>query len=255
MLLELSDLVALVRHYSPKFTLQFEVKSGSKTKIGRLLGILIDPKSDLNGDEIAISLGYTGEESKGFKMLCTRLEDKLLSVLVLMDYKQNASDVKKKTFEIYKGFLQGQMLNANNRRKLAVRILEKTLHEALKYEKTHLVVSILERLTIHYSFMSRNDNKYKKYAKLKEEMMVNLVEEHKAETMYNELSNVALFKAKSHIDYLNKISKQFAQELEEGQNYIHTYRYNLLAYEVRQFYLNHIGDYKESIDLCWPVRR
>lgn len=250
MISELSDLAALVRHYSPNFVLQFNTKPGLKTKISQLLVILTDPKKDLTGDAIAKSLGYKGENSKGFKMLCARLEDKLLSVLVLMDYKQNASEVKKKTFEIYKGFLQGQMLNANNRRKLAIRILEKTLHEALKYETTHLIVSILERLTIHYSFMSRNDKKYKKYAKLKEQMMKNLVAEHEAETMYNELSNVALFKAKSHVDYLNKISKQFASKLEEGQKTITTYRYNLLAYEVRQFHLNLRGDYQESIDLC-----
>ena len=250
MLLELSDLVALVRHYSPKFSLQFEVKSGSKTKIGRLLGILIDPKSDLNGNEIAISLGYTGENSKGFKMLCARLEDKLLTVLVLMDYKQNASTVKKKTFELFKGFLQGQMLITNNRRKLAIKVLERSLNEALKYEKTLISISILEKLTIHYAYINRNDKQFNKYEKLKKDLMLILIEEQKVETMYNELSNVALFKAKADPDYLYKIAKSFSESLQEGQSRINSFRYNSLAYQIRQFYLNLDGRYYESIKLC-----
>lgn len=245
------ELLALTKKYSENFILQFEESGKYTTKIKQLYLYLSKPTKDpINANEIAKQLNYKGIQDKGFKLLCSRLEDKILSALILIDYKHNSSAVRKKTFEINKRYLQGQMLLTNSKRSLGIKLLEKALKDALHYEQTHLALSILEKLNSHYAFLSRNDSKWKKYTDLKKDMMSNLKAEHEAENMYNELSHYAVFKSKSDAEYLSKISNEFSKVLSVGQEKTKTFRYNELAYQIRQYNLNLQGKYQDSVNLC-----
>lgn len=248
MISDLREISLVLGRYSEDFILQFEASRYQKSKLATLYKLIQDKK--YTEEDIAKELGYVNANSKSFYMLCARLKDRMLSALVVMDVKSNASKIRKKVAELNKTYIQCSTLLISLKRNIAIKMMEGLINETQKYDLVDITLWIADKLSEHYAYIINDDKKWKYYEAIRKETLQEMEDIHLVNKYYNIVSNLSSFKSKSHADELSKSAEEFSEVLVKIQKHNNNFRFNQRAYEIRLFHLNQIGQYNNALDLA-----
>lgn len=251
---ELKEVVSVLSRHKVK---QIEVignrSSDTKTDslFERFYEILQLP--EIESDEDAMRLLYPGvsnPESTYIK-LKNRFRNRLLNTLFFIDVNQpQFTDIQSAFYTCNKKYLAARTLISRGARKAGIKITQKTIREALKFEFTELIVYMAKELAWHYSVVEGNQSNYLKYRNILDNALINLEAETQAEKYHTEIMlGYSKSQASKKSDMLDTIDKYSDNLLTKYPNVV-SFRFirissllHITRYQIR-------GDYSNAIKIC-----
>lgn len=182
--------------------------------------------------------------------LAQQLEERLLSLLFLVDFHQTASnETQKDALTCYRNYAAVNSLLVRFMRAPAIKLAEETIKIALKNEFTDIVLPLARHLMVHYGSTESNKKKYHHYLHLVEYAQQLLNAEIIAEKHYTEIMFYYVLKRSADLVFAKKIGG-YADELRTYMQRLSSYRLNLFAHMVFVFQHQLMADYEKTVDAC-----
>ncbi len=170
---------------------------------------------EFNSDSQACRILYgTNDLDKGYRNIKSRLEKRAMNTLFFIDLNSSSySDLQKAHYNCYKNLAAAKFLAGRGARKASVKLSEKTLKIALKFELHDISINLLKDLRTYYGTLIGDQKKLKKYNGIFRQLKEDRDYEEKAREMYDLLaSNFA--KSKTIQQSQIKMAQLYAEELE-----------------------------------------
>lgn len=249
----MEDLISLVKtisqHKIEKFDL-FNSRVNLPYK-SRLLydGIL---KGNITNENEGLKHLYeTNEDRPKLKKLQARLKKRLLNTLFFVQLnKDEFTNKRRASIDVGRELVQIMILNDRNEFKASFSLAKKAYTKSIKYELTDYSILLARRLLYFYSIYYPSQKHKKKIQEDIDKLTIILNAEIKAEQYYNEVSFIYLVKKSKFSDSELSKFKDYIDELEELQQHIKSYRFNLNTYNMVSSYYILIGEYQKCIDIC-----
>ena len=120
---------------------------------------------EFHSDSQASRILYgTNDLGKGYRNLKSRLEKRALNTIFFLDLNSPSyNDLQKAHYNCYKNLAASKILLGRGARKSSIKLSEKTLSIALKFEFYDIAIPLLQDLRNHYGSLLGNQKKLKKY--------------------------------------------------------------------------------------------
>ena len=185
-----------------------------------------------------------------YYMLKTRLFDRMLDTLFLIDTNQaNMSTYQKAYHDCYRNAAAVRLLIGRGARQVAVPLAEKTLKKASKFEFIDIVLNLAKDLRMHYGNIIGDHKKYQYYHQLVQQYRDIYLAELLAEEYYTEMAIHFARSRATKIEVL-EMAEDYAEKLKKLQPKYASYRFNLLAYSVQVFCCEIANDYQRMLPVC-----
>lgn len=202
-------------------------------------------------EEAILDIYQDLEKSKPkYTKLKSRLQQRLLNTVFFIDInKKNHNDFQQAYYSCHKDWAAAKILIGKGARSTSIAIIEKILKKAKKFEFSHLALDISRSLRVHYSFVDKNEKKYKiynAYVKLYEKIL-------DAELLAEEFYSISL--SNFGITSMSKAEKselfaEYSKVLLQKTKGLQSYRLNLYARLVYVYRYQVINDYQNIINEC-----
>ncbi len=209
----------------------------------------------LNGDfksdgQACRQLYGTNDLSKGYRNLKSRLEKRALNTIFFIDVNLSSfSDSQKAFYSCYKNLAAVKFLIGRGARKSSMKLAEKTVKQALKYDIHDVSIPLLKDLRVYYGTLVGDQKKLKKYNKLLRKLLADNRYEERAREMYDTLASHFVH-SKTIKPFHVKMAKEYSDELEEyldktSYSNFHFYAHLILVlrYEIE-------NDYRNAVQAC-----
>ena len=174
----------------------------------------------LNGDfskdaEACEALYKTDKVNQNYRNLKSKFEKRLINTLFLIDVNDSIySGYQKAYYSCYKNFAAIKILQGKGSRVASVKLTEKTLTQAIKFEFSDLIVFLAKDLRIFYGTIIGDKKKFDTYNHLLKEHQFQLKLKDRAIEMYSDLAShftnsksakpELIEKANHYVDLLNE---------------------------------------------------
>jgi hypothetical protein len=172
-------------------------------------------KEEFNSDSQACKKLYgTNDLDKGYRNIKSRLEKRALNTLFFIDLNAGSyNNLQKAYYNCYKNLAATKFLIGLGARKASVKLSEKTLKIALKFELYDIAINLLKDLRTYYGTLLGDQKKLKKYNKIFKRLKEDRDYEEQAREMYDNLASHFVH-SKTIKPLQKKMAKMYAQELE-----------------------------------------
>ncbi len=171
------------------------------------------------------------------------LKDRLLDGILLNSFSQ-LTKVQQAHFKIRKRNLEMIMLLQSGKKKAAIKVGEETLLSAEKYGLVDVALNMSRELEHHYSVVLSNTAKRDKYYQKNLRNQKLLLQEIKAQSLFNELA--FCIQKKRETEHIPSAIKRLQVIGEENKEY----KFNLYYYSVKNLYARFVGNQAEVIENC-----
>lgn len=247
MIEDLYQLIVPISRYSVDFTPFLSLREDSQLQ--KLFSLVTNGEEGPEDEVAAKSLGFASGNSQGYKSLCYRLRDRLLDALLYMPYKKGISPLREQILDLQKRFVQCQVLTNNLQWSVAIPLFERLVQKCLKYEQYHLAYLALPYLAKYYAYQQVNEKKWRRYEKMLVEIKHEVEGLDFIHSAYNEISHLAIFKAKSHLQKLSRALGATMQSFEEHGSRYNSYVYITKRTELEQYYLLREQQYNKCLEV------
>lgn len=244
---QLDELAKIVTQYRTKKIdlLPFEAEKGNNYL--DITNSLAD--GSVASDEDAAKLLSSDTASGKFRMFKSRLKNKLINSILLIDLDTTGiSPYGKNLLSYYRNLYIVKLLQAFSANKTADFLLKQLLKQTIQLELTEVSAAVLKDLRYHAAINGNVDEfeEYNKQFKYYESLL------HAEDLSREFLSHLNVYHANSNtvkIDYLNSI-KENIETLEQLRKKHSSYLLNLNYYRIKGQYYFLLHDYKAS-NMVW----
>lgn len=209
-------------------------------------------KGNFNNEAEAEEFFFPNNKNKVyyFQRLKKQLNDRLINTLFFIDTNQPSfTDYQKAYYTCYKATTATKILLTKHARLPAIRLAEKTIKHAMRYELTDIILQLSRDLRFHYGGIAGNKKKYKYYNDIVQlySKLLNaelLVEEFYTEIVINFVSSAA---TKPEVIQL---AEKYTLELTELSQEVNTYWFKLLYYNIKALSFELANNYAKTIEAC-----
>jgi len=161
----------------------------NKTKLDELYdGLLNDEFS--NDKDACKALYQTDKVNQKYRNTKSRLEKRLINTLFLIDANDSTySDYQKAYYNCYKNFAAIKILQAKYSRVASIKLAERTLKQAIKFQFSEIVIFLTQDLRIYYGTIVGDRKKYQSYSFLMEKYQSRYRAENETQAMYMDLAS------------------------------------------------------------------
>ncbi len=205
----------------------------------------------IKNDQDAISILYNGRDQMGsLKKLKQRLYHRLINSVFFIDQSgSNYKDIFEAAKTCYKHFAAAKLLIGNQKNKVGIDIVEKTIKMSMKYEFTDLNYLFSSLLANYYVLSDTHKKKYEKYIALQDYYLLAISGENYIERLYRTLG-IKLSKSSSGLS--DEDFSYYKKELNvviEKQKEIKTTKFNLNAYLFQANLYLELKEYPKIIEI------
>jgi hypothetical protein len=187
--------------------------------------------------------------------LANQLEERLLSLLFLIDFHQTATNqIQKEALICYRNYAAVNSLLVRFMRAPAIKLAEETIKISLKNEFSDVTLPLARHLALHYSSIEKNKKKYTYFKNLVDEMRELVMAEILAEKYYSEVIWYHGHNRSADLDLAKKIAT-YADELKQYTSRLSSLRLNLFAHNVFVFRYEMLADYTKTVEACEEALR
>lgn len=201
-------------------------------------------------EEAAEDLYSAGPDHGAYRKLKERVEERLVNTLFFIDLNQpNFTEYQRAYYSCYKAATATKILLGKHARSPAIKLAEKTLKYAMKFELTDIILLLAKVLRLHYGTIVGNKKKFEHYNKivLQYTSLFNaelLAEEYYTQVVVNFVSSTA-----TKPEVIN-LSKEFSAELKTLTSKAKSYRFNLLYFSLNAIRFELANNYSNTIEVC-----
>ncbi len=185
-----------------------------------------------------------------FSNLKSRLIKRLINTIFFIDQKNNNfSPFQKAYYNCIRNENAVKILIGRSQRKTAIKLAEKTLKQAIKYEITDTIIYLSRTLKKHYGGTTGNKLKYQKYKSL----LASFQETQSAEILAEEyLSEIRLELAKSTAQnvHLAERAKTFLNNLKRIDKKHGSFTFKMYFFQLSRLRYELTNDHKQTIKVC-----
>ncbi len=246
----MEDLRALVKLVSKNKIKKIELIGEGDSKYQALYDEL--SSGNFKDEKEAEEFFFPGNKNQSYYLqrLKKQLNERLLNTLFFIDINQpNFTEYQRAYYTCYKAATATQILLGRHARSPAIKLAEKTIKHAVKFELTDVALQLSKVLRFHFGGVAGHKKKYQQYNGLVRQYtkILNaelLVEEYYTEILINFVSSSA---TKPEII---KLAETFSQELAEMGKEVDSYRFKILYYNI--YVLRHelASNYEKAIIAC-----
>lgn len=246
----MENLRALVKLVSKNKIKKIELIGEGDTKYQTLYEEL--SKGNLKDEKEAVEFFFPGNKNQTyyFQRLKKQLSDRLLNTLFFIDINQpNFTEYQRAYYTCYKAATATQILLGKHARTPAIKLAEKTIKHAIKFELTDVALQLSKVLRFHFGGVAGHKKKYiyynglvRQYTKILNAEL--LVEEYYTEILINFVSSSA---TKPEII---KLSETYSQGLAELGREVDSYRFKILYYNINSLRHELASNYEKAIIAC-----
>ncbi|MEZ5039837.1 MAG: hypothetical protein R2828_08095 [Saprospiraceae bacterium] len=195
---------------------------------------------------------FAGSKNKAyyFSRLKKQLNERLLNTLFFIDVNQpNFTEYQKAYYSCYKAATATKILLGKHARLPAVKLAEKTLKHAIKFELTDIILLLSKDLRFHYGGITGNRSKYDYYNNLVIQYAALFNAELLAEEYYTQIGINFINSAATKPEII-ALSEKYSNELSQLAKKHDSYWFNLVCYNVFAARYEIANDYKNTIKVC-----
>ncbi len=246
---ELKELISIV---SPNKVKEIELLSndeGNCSNIQELYQGIAD--GVFQDEEEAMRHFYdSGDRRKYFNRLKRQLKGRLINTLFIIDANQpRYNDIRRAYYLCHKDASAVKILLARGARQAAIKLAEKTLKRAQRFEFTDILLSLSKDLRAHYGSILGDKARFTQYNKMVHFYSEVFMAELKAEEYYTELAMTFTLSRASKAEFSEQAAA-YAEELEEVIQKYHSYRLHLFAFTVMALRYELANDQENTIATC-----
>ena len=194
-------------------------------------------------------------KASSYRNLKAGLKKRLLNTLLFINLGDpSLNEQEKAYYRCQKDWAAVKVLLRMGARDVAIRLAEKTLQRALRYDLTEIAVQASQVLRFHYGTRIGNLKKMKEYGQLHQKYMKAWQFESRAEEYYTLLV----------VNYINERAAReqagcqalaYYEKLKGGMAKYPTYRLLFLGYLIRIIAYRSINDYRNTVESCQEAIR
>ena len=192
----------------------------------------------------------TNDLNKGYRNIKSRLEKRAINTLFFID--QNASsytDLQKANLSCYKNLAAIKIMAEHGARKASIKLSEKTLKIALKFEIHDIAINLLKDLRTYYGTLLGDQKRLKRYNHIFKHLKEDRDYEELAREMYDNLAS-NFVQSKTIKPFHIKIAKTYAKELEPLLEKSTYRQFRLFAHTVLVLRFQMENDHIGTINAC-----
>ena len=223
------------------------LEPGSKMK--ELFDLLSENR--IKSDEEAIVLLYGDLSAKNsYNSLKIKLKDRLSEGLLLLDFKTaNYSNRQRAYHECNLKWASIQILMTGNARLTGIELLEKLLHQALKYEFTEISLNALRLLRLHYGNVEGDLKKFEQINQKYDHLQTLWIWENRAEELYTRLT-IGFVNSKSGKAEISQLARQYFDEISPWLSQYDSFKLHLFGRLMQISIYSSVNDYQRTAELC-----
>ena len=208
-------------------------------------------KGEFSSDSQACRILYgTNDLDKGYRNIKSRLEKRALNTIFFIDLNSASyNDIQKAYYNCYKNLAATKFLAMRGARKASIKLSEKTLNIALKFELHDIALDLLKDLRFYFGTLLGDQKKLKKYNTIFNRLKQDRNYEEQAREMYDSLASHFVHSKTikpSHV----KMAKVYAQELEPLLEKSTYRQFRLFAHTVLVLRYQIENDHEGTIKAC-----
>lgn len=249
----MEELKALVKVISKNKVKKIELigdSSSSHSNYQKLYEKISD--DTLLTDEEGEAYFFAGSKNKAyyFSRLKKQLNERLLSTLFFIDVNQpNFTEYQKAYYSCYRAATATKILLGKYARLPAVKLAEKTLKHAMKFELTDIILLLSKDLRFHYGGITGNRNKYDYYNNLVIQYSALFNAELLAEEYYTQIA-INIINSTATNPEIIALSEKYTEELSLLAKKHNSYWFNLITFNIFSLRYELASDYINSIRVC-----
>jgi hypothetical protein len=222
----------------------------SDSKVMELYYGLSNQQFESEEAAMAYFYGDSPNKNANFNRLKRKLRERLLNTLFFIDVNQpQYKDIQKAYYLCYKDIAAIKVLVGKNAKKPAMTLAEKTLKKAIHFEFIDIVLALARELRIYYGSILGDPKKFKIYNELVKQYTGIGQAEMEIESYYGEMM-VQLINSRTIDAKLIEISRPYAERIEEIITQYHSYRINLIGYQMLALRYEIVNDFENTLRIC-----
>lgn len=249
----MQDLQALINLISKNKVKNIEL-IGNGSPSNSKYQILYDEiaKGNLSTDEEAEDLLFPGNKNKVYylKRLKKQLSDRLINTLFFIDTNQpKFTEYQRAYYSCYKAATATKILLGKHARSPAIKLAEKTLKYAMKFELTDIILLLAKDLRFHYGGIVGNNKKYKYYNDIVLQYTTIFSAELLAEEYYTQVV-INFVSSTATKPEIRNLSEKYSADLRNLTPRVNSYWFNLIYFNINAIRFELASDYKSTIEVC-----
>ncbi len=252
---ELKSLISLVNRNKIKQIEIIGIDEKSASKAAQLYNLIASGKVDNEQEAMDILYGQFERKNFYFNRVKNKLKDRLINTIFFIDVNQsNFTEYQKAYYSSVRIESAIKILIAQSLRQPAIKLSERILKKAIKFELTDTVLYLVRNLKRHYGGIVGNKRKYTDYSELVDHYLELQKAETLAEGFYSDIMLYCVKSRESKKDVAIK-AKEYSANLSVATEGFDSYRLKLysfmvhaLAFEIADDFPNAIIVYKEALD-------
>lgn len=191
-----------------------------------------------------------GEDTARGQRVKNRLKERLTDVVFLLDFSRwSTTDRQRNYFECHKKWSAAMILMAKNSKAAAVELLEKVFKQAVHFEFTDIVVSILSSLRLHYGAIQGDAKKYEYYRAQYNHYQQVWMLENEAEDLYTHF--VSHYVASRSVkEDMETQARAYYEQVKPGMEQCSSFRLHLCGRLLELMVYSSCNDYQKMAVVC-----
>lgn len=205
----------------------------------------------LTSDEEAAAYFYNGDKNaSSYQKLKQTLFKRLLNTVFLLELDDSSRSDRQQAYdECYKEWAAAKLLLGRNATISGIRLCEKVLRKAQRFEFTELSMQILRVLRTHYGSREGDSRKFHRYKKLYRETQALYLMEDEAEEKYTELI-LQQINSKAVSKKLTNKAKRYNEALQPYLKQHDSYHLELCSGLIQLIVHTTTNDFQNTLDVC-----
>lgn len=203
----------------------------------------------------AMKVVYGGPvNSKTLNQLISRLENKILNLLFLIDLDQsNFKESSRALHSVCKNLYASKILFDRTERTVAIKLIERAFKISDKFEMTEFSISMCRELQRHYAYLEPNKRKHEFYRGKFEELKPILEAEMLSEQYYCEISKYQAVKRETFNEKTLKMHEAYCFELRQIQKNIKSVAFNMDTFQICIYYYIKTRNFEKAMELGYEA--
>ena len=235
----------------------------TKFKVGGILGIILEPDSEMERFYHAIADGAikSDEDAKlvfveyaqnptRLHTIKGKLKERLNDSILLLDFRESAFTERQNAFyACSKKWATAMTLMSKNARENGINLLENLLRQTLRFEFTEITVDILRTLRLHYGILEGDQKRFDQIEQQLNQYEEFWIMERKTEGFYAELVT-RYVRNKSQKDEISKKAREYFEHVKPYMEQCDTFKVQFFGRLLEVLIYDSVHDYPATAQRC-----
>lgn len=249
----MEDLKTLINLISKNKTKNIEIignESESNSNYQKLYEGIVNGEFKDDLDASTFFFSNSNNRAYYFSRLKKQLHDRLINTLFFIDINQpNFSEYQRAYYTCYKAATVTKILISRHARSVAIKIAEKTIKYAAKFEFTDIILLLAKDLRFHYGGIVGHKKKYKYYNEVIAQYSSLFNAELLAEEYYTQII-INFTNSTATKPEMVKLSEEYTKELDLIRSEHNSYWFNLIYFNIKTVQYELANNYKKTIEVA-----